>query len=200
MGKTKKASEMVMDLFDKKDGAIFTSVRFGNVFNSSGSAIELFIDQISTLRKITITNKEMTRYFMTIPEAVHLVMYAWYIAQKDKKYMLEMGDPVNIFELAKCIIILKNLTLKGIEILQIGSRPGEKVHEELYDSIDEKKEKTEHKRIYSLSMKNKQNYKRLDENLTILLNSLEDKNVQSHDKSSGEILHQKLTNLIGYET
>jgi len=151
MGRSKRLSEKIITYFDKKDPrTIFSAVRFGNVFNSSGSAVEIFLHQIEKEKKVTITNPEMTRFFMTIPEAVHLILQAWYFAEDSNFYMVEMGDAVNILELAKCLVVIKKQKLSTFNFEIIGSRPGEKIHEELFNGSEENRTKTSHKRIYKL--------------------------------------------------
>lgn len=127
MGRTKRLAEKIVSMFDNRSlKTIYTAVRFGNVFNSSGSAVEIFLHQIEKEEKITITDPEMTRFFMTIPEAVHLVLQASYLAKEGKVYMLEMGDAINILELAKCLVIIKGRELSKFNFDIIGARPGEK--------------------------------------------------------------------------
>jgi len=151
MGRSKRLSEKIITYFDEKDTkTTFSAVRFGNVFNSSGSAVEIFLHQIEKEKKVTITNPEMTRFFMTIPEAVHLILQAWYFAEDSNFYMLEMGDAVNILELAKCLVVIKKQKLSTFNFEIIGPRPGEKIHEELFNDSEENRTKTLHKRIYKL--------------------------------------------------
>lgn len=137
MGKSKRAAELLMKRYAKKrEGVRFCAVRFGNVLNSSGSMLPKFVRQIRTRSAITITHKDMTRYFMSIPEAVSLVLMAWKVSKNGQILILDMGRPVKIFELAEMLIKLHGLTPhEDIPIVEIGIRPGEKIHEELaYDT------------------------------------------------------------------
>ena len=148
MGLTKRLSEVIVQAYSdeyQENGTTLSMVRFGNVLNSSGSIIPLFRNQINQGGPITITHPEVTRYFMTIPEAVSLVLYSMYISRGGEVFVLKMGKPVKILELAKKMISLSGLKVKStefpdgdIEINYIGLRKGEKLHEELlFDSNDD---------------------------------------------------------------
>ncbi len=140
MGATKRFAELVIQgLSNEKSKTIFSIVRFGNVLGSSGSVIPLFKEQIANGGPITLTNSKMTRYFMTIPEAAKLVLIAGSFAEGGEVFVLDMGKPVQIKELAKKMITLSGLTIKDdknpdgdIAIEVIGLRSGEKLHEELF--------------------------------------------------------------------
>ena len=116
----------------------YVSVRFGNVLGSRGSVIPLFHDQIRRGGPLTITHEEMTRYFMTIPEAAQLVLQAGMLGQNGKVFVLDMGEPVRIVDLATDMARLSGLQLGyDIDLLYTGMRPGEKLHEELLTEEEE---------------------------------------------------------------
>ena len=129
MGASKRVSEIYINNLNKQSDTQFITTRFGNVLGSSGSVIPTFIKQINKYRKIDITHKDIIRYFMTIPEAAQLVLYASTIGKRGQILMFDMGAPVRIYDLAQNII--KNYTNNDIEINIIGLRAGEKLYEEL---------------------------------------------------------------------
>ncbi len=133
MGATKRAAEKVINILSKSQNkTIFFAVRFGNVINSNGSAIPLFERQIETGGPVTVTHKEVTRFFMTISEAVHLILQAWSMGKNNDLFVLDMGEPVKIYELANMLITLHGYVPgKDIKIKIIGLRPGEKLYEEV---------------------------------------------------------------------
>jgi len=139
MGATKRSAELVLQaLSDKQSGTKFTMVRFGNVLGSSGSVIPLFKQQIKDGGPVTVTDENIVRYFMTIPEAVELVIQAGAMGTGGDVFVLDMGEPVRIADLAKKMIHLSGLEVKDeshpdgdIEIKYTGLRPGEKLYEEL---------------------------------------------------------------------
>jgi FlaA1/EpsC-like NDP-sugar epimerase len=135
MGATKRLCELLLHALVRQGGStLFTSVRFGNVLGSRGSVVPIFNRQIDSGGPVTVTDPEMTRYFMTIPEAVNLVIHAACLTTGDDIYMLKMGEVVRIVELAERMIRLRGLRpYKDIDIRFTGVRPGEKLHEELFD-------------------------------------------------------------------
>lgn len=153
MGATKRLAEMALQAFAaNSSNTVFCMVRFGNVLGSSGSVVPKFRQQIRDGGPITLTHAEMTRYFMTIPEAAQLVIQAGAMARGGDVFLLDMGEPVKIFELAKRMIELSGLEIRDannpdgdIQIDITGLRPGEKLYEELL--IGQNPEKTEHPRI-----------------------------------------------------
>ena len=133
MGCTKRLGEMVVGARPSEMRCV--SVRFGNVLGSQGSVIPLFLEQIRTRRCITVTHPEMTRYFMTIPEAASLVLQAFTVGEHGNILVLDMGEPVRIVDLAQTLIRMSGKREDDIRIVYTGMRPGEKLFEELfYDS------------------------------------------------------------------
>jgi FlaA1/EpsC-like NDP-sugar epimerase len=153
MGASKRLAEMVLQALAEQPGATsFSMVRFGNVLGSSGSVVPLFREQIKNGGPITLTHADITRYFMTIPEAAQLVIQAGAMGQGGDVFVLDMGQPVKIIDLARRMVELSGLTVRDannvdgdIELAETGLRPGEKLYEELL--IGDNPENTQHLRI-----------------------------------------------------
>lgn len=132
MGVSKRAAEMLVLEAARTSGKCYVAVRFGNVLGSRGSVVLTFKRQIATGGPVTVTDPRVTRFFMTIPEAVQLVLQSATLGKGGEIFMLDMGEPVRIEDLAKDIIRLSGLRVdEDIEIVYTGLRPGEKLHEEL---------------------------------------------------------------------
>ena len=162
MGATKRVAEEICMSYNGTCDTKFVSVRFGNVLGSRGSVVPLFMEQISNGGPITLTDSRMKRYFMTIPEAVLLVMQAGSMGDGGEVFVLDMGEPVKIMDMAKDLIRLHGLEPgKDIQIEVTGLRPGEKLFEELLNA-EEGVSKTGHKEIYKAICSRKLSKKELD--------------------------------------
>ena len=145
MGASKRACELVIEHMNKvSKNTKFMAVRFGNVLGSNGSVIPIFKKLIEEGKNLTLTHKDITRYFMTIPEAAQLVIEAGAIGKGGEIFILDMGEPVKIYDLAKSMIRLSNANV-GIDV--VGLRPGEKLYEELLYDVNSAI-KTENKKIF----------------------------------------------------
>jgi FlaA1/EpsC-like NDP-sugar epimerase len=146
MGATKRLAEMVCQGLQGKEGMDFVLVRFGNVLGSSGSVIPKFREQIKVGGPITVTHKEVKRYFMSIPEAAQLVMQAGLMGKRGEIFIMDMGEPIRIVDLAKDMIKFSGFNEDEISIEFTGLRPGEKLYEELFNK-NEKIIKTSHSKL-----------------------------------------------------
>jgi FlaA1/EpsC-like NDP-sugar epimerase len=148
MGATKRLCEMVIQAKDRNSNTEYVAVRFGNVLGSNGSVVPLFKKQLAHGGPLTVTHKEITRFFMTIPEAVALVLQAITYAEGGEIFVLDMGEPVKIYDLAKSLIELSGYKVgEDIEIEITGMRPGEKLYEELLMD-EENLQETKHEKIF----------------------------------------------------
>jgi FlaA1/EpsC-like NDP-sugar epimerase len=187
MGASKRVSELVVADGARRcaEGSTMVSVRFGNVLGSRGSVVPYFRDQIRRGGPVTVTHPDMVRYFMTIPEAAQLVLQAGTIAENGRVYVLDMGKPVRIVDLARDLIILSGLEPgRDIQIAFSGARPGEKLFEELL-TAEEGTEPSPHKKIFVARKKD------LGGDLSALLDDLMDA-ARSHDPAAIRAAFQAL--------
>ncbi|GAM63292.1 UDP-N-acetylglucosamine 4,6-dehydratase [Vibrio ishigakensis] len=201
MGATKRLAELVLQaLVEKESETTFTMVRFGNVLGSSGSVVPLFKKQIRKGGPVTVTHPDITRYFMLIPEAAQLVIQASSLAKNGQVFVLDMGDPVKISDLATRMIHLmgmkefskSNSEDGDIEIKYTGLRPGEKLYEELL--IGDNVEGTRHQKIMT-AREEKIDYK----SLSLILNNLDESCRNYELNNIKNILQQLPINYLTYK-
>ena len=176
MGATKRMCEMIIQAKDKVSETEFVAVRFGNVLGSNGSVVPLFKKQIAKGGPVTVTHKEITRFFMTIPEAVQLILQATTYAKGGEIFVLDMGEPVKIYDLAVSLIKLSGLEPNvDIPIEITGLRPGEKLYEEIL-MAEEGLKSTEHDKIF-IAKPSKITMEQLEKKLDVLRETIQDENI-----------------------
>jgi len=197
MGASKRLSELILQSFSENSNCCFSMVRFGNVLDSAGSVVPLFRRQINKGGPVTVTHPEITRYFMSIPEASQLVIQAGSMAQGGDVFVLDMGDPIKIINLANKMIYLSGFTPINeknpngdIEIIFTGLRPGEKLYEELL--LGDNVIKSEHPMIMR-AIESKIDMSQVLESVSIIK--------QARDKQNGNIIKELLLKYVdGYTT
>jgi FlaA1/EpsC-like NDP-sugar epimerase len=190
MGATKRLAEMlVRSTADEYPETIYASVRFGNVLGSRGSVVPTFRQQIEAGGPVTVTHPEMIRYFMTIPEAVSLILQAGAMAEEYSTYVLEMGRPIRITDLARKMIEI--MGAPNVQIKFIGLRPGEKLKEELFEE-GEQRSPTDHPMVFHLVSENMSPPD--DSNLSELVDSIVFHARSQEAGKSLELLHQAVPN------
>ncbi len=186
MGASKRMCEMIIQSMKNISNTKYAAVRFGNVLGSNGSVIPLFKRQIEHGGPITITDKRVERYFMTVSEAVQLVLTAGSMASHSEIYVLDMGKPVNIMKLAENLTrLLGYVPYSEIPIIEVGMRPGEKINEELF--MQEELVITENKKIF-IERQKSMSPKEIEEKMKILREALETKD--------GCIIRQSLIKIV----
>ncbi len=192
MGATKRVAEMITSCYGRlaaqnNSGRRFSSVRFGNVLGSEGSVFHLFKKQIERLGPVTITHPDITRYFMTIPEASRLILQAGALGQGGEVFVLDMGTPIRIVDMARELIKRSGYEPdKDIEIKFVGLRPGEKLYEELI-AAGEEVIKTSHEKIVVLKQ-NECDFPSLKAAISMLLRAAEDRDAAGIKRCLQEIV------------
>jgi FlaA1/EpsC-like NDP-sugar epimerase len=177
MGATKRIAELIIKDINRTSSTRFAAVRFGNVLGSRGSVIPTFMKQIARGGPVTVTHPEMTRFFMTIPEAVELVIEAGALTEGGETFVLDMGNPIKIADLARDLIKLSGFEPdRDIQISYSGIRPGEKLYEELFLGREEMAA-TRHERIFISTKELDDNYAGINQTIIPLVkNVLHDRN------------------------
>jgi FlaA1/EpsC-like NDP-sugar epimerase len=187
MGATKRVAEHIVRHAAHAYRRNFVAVRFGNVLGSQGSVVPIFTKQINDGGPVTVTHPDMRRYFMTIPEAVQLVLQAGALGRGGELFMLDMGEPIRIVDLARDMIRLSGLEEGAdIQIKFTGIRPGEKLHEEMFFS-DELAERTSHPKV--LRAQN-------GEPTRLEMAAIEDLIAATEAQSDDEVLRERLSRVV----
>ena len=182
MGATKRIAELIIQDSNKVSSKTsFLAVRFGNVLGSSGSVIPIFKEQIRAGGPVTVTDPDMERYFMSIPEASQLILQAGSLGLGGEIFILDMGDPIKIIDLAADLIRLSGFDVEDIPIKIIGPRPGEKKIEELSNQL-ENLDKTKHEKIFVLD-----NFRELGEHSVDVISKLEKLELQLNERNASKI-------------
>jgi FlaA1/EpsC-like NDP-sugar epimerase len=180
MGASKRVAEELIRSLNRRGRTTFTVVRFGNVLGSNGSVVPLFAEQIRTGGPVTVTHPDITRFFMTIPEAVQLVLQASVLGHGGDVFVLDMGEQIKVADLARNMIVLSGLVPdEDIRIVYTGLRPGEKLYEELFEAA-ERVETTPHPKIRRAVRDRWQGERRIDQsvgNLETVVNQGDDEAV-----------------------
>ena len=176
MGTTKRVCELYIQNFNSMSDTEFVAVRFGNVLDSSGSVIPMFKQQIKNGGPVTVTHPDVARYFMLIPEAVQLVMQAASLGKGGEIFILDMGEPVKIVDMAKDMIRMMGYTTEEVKIGYTGLRPGEKLYEELLINDTEKKTKYENITVAGVT---NVNWEEFENDINELMHFAFEKNVEA---------------------
>ncbi len=196
MGATKRVAEMLVHQAARKSGRAFVAVRFGNVLGSRGSVVQTFKRQIAAGGPVTVTDPEMRRYFMTIPEAVQLLLQAAVLGTNGEVFMLDMGEPVKVVDLARDMIRLSGLEVgRDIDIAYSGIRPGEKLFEELF-AEGESYRSTQHEKVFVAANASSC----VPINLLRAIKELEQASLASDDQELIERLHSLVPEYLGGST
>jgi FlaA1/EpsC-like NDP-sugar epimerase len=191
MGMTKFVAERIVSRAANSSGRSFVSVRFGNVLGSRGSVVPVFQDQIAGGGPVTITHPEVTRFFMTIPEAVQLVLQAAAMGRGGEVFVLDMGEPVKIVDLVRDMIQLSGYR-EGIdiEIVYTGLRPGEKLCEELFTEV-EKPKRTQHEKIFVIRSKDNRETDSFNQNLDELFKMSQNGDIASMQEKLSQLVNEE---------
>ncbi len=198
MGTTKRIAEIYIQSLNKNADTKFVTTRFGNVLGSNGSVLPRFRKQIESGQPVTVTHPEITRYFMTIPEACQLVLEAGAMGQGGEIFIFDMGEPVKIDDLAKKMIQLSGLTLgRDIQIIYTGLRPGEKLFEELL-ATEENTLPTHHKKIMIAKVK-EYNFENISEEIKELIGLFDTQNNEAIVRKMKQIVPEFISRNSVYE-